>query len=556
MNIASIKTKLLSLGVLVSIVMLLIMVIIIPPKVKRLAKDIMQQNAVFTANLLAENLGLGMQTMIIDDGASLDQTLQLLEVEAEKSIIEQVAIFDENMNFVRGLNADKNAGMEQVDSTVIEDFTERLSIKQPMKDTDGAVLGYVNLVFTKKHFLNQISLFSRFVLILAFLVIIGLCIAFFYVSSSIVTPVNKTIDMLKNIAAGEGDLTKRLTISAKDEIGELATCFNSFVENLQTLIRNIIGNVISLSNASDNLSSVSTQLANSSEELTAQSNNVSTVTEEMSAINNSMASSAEEMSTNVSVVSLAAEQMSQDMTATAKAVEDMTSAINDISINAKSSMETTNKALDMANTATLTMDNLGAVSKEIGEVTDVIKKIAKQTNLLALNATIEAASAGEAGRGFAVVASEIKELASQSSLAAEDIANRIKSSQENSKEAIKVIADVSQVIDEIVQSIVVINNAVAQQNKSANDISSNAIRASQGTKEIAQSIAEVAKGTQDMSQSTAEAAKGSNDVASNIYHVSNAANQSSLSAQEVDKAAKALNDIAGDLQRLVGKFKV
>jgi len=556
MNIASIKTKLLSLGVLVSIVMLLIMFIIIPPRVERLAKDIMQQNAMFTANLLAENLGLGMQTMIIDDGATLDQTLQLLEVETERSIIEQVAIFDENMNFIRGLNADKNAGMEQVDSTVIEDLKERLSIKQPMKDTDGAILGYVNLVFTKKHFLDQISSFSRFVLILAFLVIVGLCVTFLYVSNSIVTPVNNTIDMLKNIAAGEGDLTKRLTISAKDEIGELAKCFNTFVENLQMLIKNIIGNVVSLSRASDNLSSVATELAVNSEKLTEQSNNVSTVTEEMSAINNNMASSAEEMSTNVSVVSLSAEQMSQDMTATATAVKDMTSAINDISINANSSMETANKALDMANTATLTMDNLGAVSKEIGKVNEVIKKIAKQTKLLALNATIEAASAGDAGKGFAVVASEIKELANQSAIAAEDIANRIKSSQENFKEAIKVIADVSQVINEIVQSIVVINSSVAQQNKSANDISENALRASQGTKEIAQSIAEVAKGTQDMSQSTAEAAKGSNNVASNIHHVSNSANQSSLSAQDVDKATKALNDIAGDLQRLVGKFKV
>ena len=556
MNLASIKVKLFSLGIAVSVLMLLIMVLIIPPKAKSLGENIMQANAVFTANLLAENLALGMQTILLDDGASLEQTLQLLEVGGKDGLIERVSIFDENMAFVKGLNADENYHIERTDSMVIDNMKKSLSIRQLMKDMDGAAVGYVEVVFTKKHFLDKIASFFRFVLLLGFAVVICLCVVVYFVARSIVRPVNNTIDMLKSIASGEGDLTKRLDIYTKDEIGELSQWFNTFIEKLQTLVKNVVGNVIRLSQASDQLSSVSSQMASNAEEMTAQSSNVAVVTDQMTSLVNGMASASEEMSVNVSLVASAADQMSQEINSAALAVEEMTSSISNISHNARTSMETSKKAIGMADTATSTMDKLGVVAKEIGNVTAVIKRIAEQTNLLALNATIQAASAGEAGKGFAVVANEIKELAEQSALAAEDIAKRVGSVQGNTDEAVEVIADVSKIINDLGPSFEVITEAVEQQNKSANDISASVSRASNGAREIAVSIAEVAKGSKDMSQDAGETARGANDVASNIRGVNDAANESSSSAQDVDKAASELAIIAGDLQKMVGKFKI
>jgi methyl-accepting chemotaxis protein len=186
----------------------------------------------------------------------------------------------------------------------------------------------------------------------------------------------------------------------------------------------------------------------------------------------------------------------------------------------------------------------------------VIKRIAGQTNLLALNATIEAASAGEAGKGFAVVANEIKELANQSARAAEDIARRIDGVQVNTAEAVDVIASISDIIKKINESSMIITKSVEQQTLSANEISGNVQQANSGTNNIASAIAEIANGANDMAKSAAEAAKGVNEVSSNIQGVSEAAKYSSAGAQQVDVSAADLAKMAGEIQKMVGKFKV
>ncbi|MDH4183678.1 MAG: methyl-accepting chemotaxis protein [Nitrospinota bacterium] len=202
------------------------------------------------------------------------------------------------------------------------------------------------------------------------------------------------------------------------------------------------------------------------------------------------------------------------------------------------------------------MNTLGVAAKAIGEVTEVIKRIAEQTNLLALNATIEAASAGEAGKGFAVVANEIKELANQSASAAEDIASRIGGVQDNTSQAVKVIADVAAIIGTINQAVEVISHSVEQQTKAASEIANNVAQAATGANSIASSISEVAKGANDVSRNTGEAARGANDVASNIQGVSKSATDTSASAQQVSASSHDLAKIAGELESMVARFKV
>jgi methyl-accepting chemotaxis protein len=376
------------------------------------------------------------------------------------------------------------------------------------------------------------------------------------ISRSITRPIGAVVSMLKDIAEGEGDLTRRLDDEGKDEMSELARWFNRFVNNIRSIMQQITGTTQTLASASEELSAVSTQLLSNSEEMTTQANTVSSTTEQVSTNINTMASAAEEMSVNANSVASSAEQMSQNMNAVSSAVEELSVSINDIGNNAEEAQGISNNATTMARGATGTMDKLGEAAKEIGKVTDVIKRIAEQTNLLALNATIEAASAGEAGKGFAVVANEIKELANQSAQAAEDIASRIEGMQDNATEAVTVIGDVSAIIEKIGQSVRVITESVQQQTSAANDISSNVTQASSGAASIATSIAEVAKGSSDMSRNSGEAAKGARDVAESISGVNQAAGDSNKGAQQVNSSSADLAEMAGKLREMVGRFKV
>jgi methyl-accepting chemotaxis protein len=202
------------------------------------------------------------------------------------------------------------------------------------------------------------------------------------------------------------------------------------------------------------------------------------------------------------------------------------------------------------------MSELGEAAKEIGHVTDVIKKIADKTNLLALNATIEAASAGEAGKGFAVVAGEIKELANQSAKSADDITKRIEGIQSSTSSAVAVIHGVSNIIEKINNSIEAIVGHVNQQTKASNEIANNVAQASVGAKKVADSVGEFAKGGQEIARNSSDAARRMNQISESANTMNQAALESSKGSSQVFNSASDLEKMAGKLRAAMGKFKV
>jgi len=393
-------------------------------------------------------------------------------------------------------------------------------------------------------------------------IIIGLGLLILVIATNIINmktvvikPITNIVKNLKNISEGEGDLTQRIDIHSGDEIGTLVNYFNKLMDTLQHPIKESKTTVHELSTAAGDLSVVSSHLSETSQETVKQVNNATNAAEQVAANIRAMASGAEQSTVNVNNVASAAEQMSTNMNTVAAAVEEMSASIRQISTNASEAHNVSKDASVKSTNATNAMTKLSEAAKEIGHVTDVIKKIADKTNLLALNATIEAASAGEAGKGFAVVAGEIKELANQSAKSADDIANRIDGIQNETNSAVKVISDVSNIISKINQSVEAIAGHVEQQTKASNEIANNVAQASTGAKRVAISISEIAKGSHDIAKNAAEAVKGTEDIKENMVVASDVAKKSYKGSSQVSNSASDLARTTDNLRNVIDKFK-
>ncbi|MGA2412993.1 MAG: methyl-accepting chemotaxis protein [Candidatus Sulfotelmatobacter sp.] len=342
----------------------------------------------------------------------------------------------------------------------------------------------------------------------AMFTIFGFSLVFLLVGGwALMLTITRSLDrlthMIRDIAQGEGDVTKRLEVSGTfgdDELGEVSRLFNLFMDKLQELLRGVVAHTHKLSKASQQVLAASQQITINSGETAVQANAVSRVTQ----------------------------QVSQNLQSLSTGAGEMTSTIQSIAANAHDAAKVASSAVTTAQDATTTVAKLGQSSAEIGVVIKVITSIAQKTNLLALNATIEAARAGEAGKGFAVVANEVKELAKQTAKATEDISHKITAIQGDTKGAIKAIGTVSGVINQI------------------NDISAT----------IAAAVEEQSATTNEMTRNASEAATGAGNISENIGGVAEAADGTSAKAQESQKAAQELSAIAAELSQLMKQFKI
>jgi len=333
---------------------------------------------------------------------------------------------------------------------------------------------------------------------------------------------------LHDIATGNGDLTQRLDVSTKDEIGDLATNFNLFVEKLQNMIIALSGNSQTISAAAEEMSSIALQLSNSVDTMNIQSETV--------------ASAGEELSTNIATIATGSEEMSTSTNTVAVAVEEMSTSLAEVANNCTKEVQLASKANDEAIATQKHMNKLGESATEISKVVELINGIADQTNLLALNATIEAASAGDAGKGFAVVANEVKELAKQSALATEQIFNQVENMQKNTTNAIDAIKSITKIINEVNTISETITMAVSEQSSTTN--------------EIARSISGLNQAAGEISVNIQQSALAANEVADNIVGVKSAATQTATGSLETKNGAAELAELAASMQSMVDQFKV
>ena len=343
------------------------------------------------------------------------------------------------------------------------------------------------------------------------------CVIFFLCMAGLATNLHRRLsrfsEYLRDFVECEGDLTRRMDASARDELGEMAGYFNKTWQKLDTMIARIVEHSTLVATYAGQLILESYKINRNSRHIAGQSISVATAGEEMSATSHDIArncSMAADNSRSATGVAMIGQEVVQ------KTIHRMSTL--------KMEMETSSHLIE----------RLGSSSEQIGAIANTIQDIADQTNLLALNAAIEAARAGEQGRGFAVVADEVRALAERTTRATKEIGGMIRGIQ----------AETAQAVTAMQRSVDVVAAGTVEANESGAALG----RIMDQINEVSMQISQIATAAEEQSATTME-------ISCNIGKISESADGFDLTVAAINQKIHQLMDLSNGLKKSTEVFK-
>ena len=398
--------------------------------------------------------------------------------------------------------------------------TEANSVMKDWSESIGANMDTLisrNDTLVKQNIQEQKDLYNRNMVISLLLLAVSF-VAFIMVVVVIIKTVVKPLrkqtseltEIIDEINAGHGDLTKRVTVKSMDEIGQSSMGINHFIETLQ----NIMSNIISNSNVLDGIvGNVAGSVAASSD----NANDISAIMEELSATMEEVSATTNNVSANTTSAEGKVQKMADQTKVMSQYAQDMKKRATELEHTATENMNNTNEMIgEITTEMNQALENSKSVEK-VAQLTADILNISSQTNLLALNASIEAARAGEAGKGFAVVADEIRQLADSS----RETANNIQTINEQVIEAVQgLVASSEKIIGYINENILPDYRAFVQGGQQYNDdathIDTTMAEYASDAQDILATMTEMTEAIEGISRAVEESANGVTDAATNI----------------------------------------
>ncbi|MCV6590929.1 MAG: methyl-accepting chemotaxis protein [Marinobacterium sp.] len=336
----------------------------------------------------------------------------------------------------------------------------------------------------------------------------------FWMIAALLQPVRRTVEMLKDIAQGEGDLTRRLQTSSQDELGELAHWFNQFLDNLHRMIGQVAQTTQHINSAADNSARIASESMHQLERQREQISMAAAAVHEMSTSSGEVANSAGNAA---------------DATSRTREVADESQRIVASTVNSIAAL-----SAEVAR-GTEVIQELEGHSNKISDILVTIGGVADQTNLLALNAAIEAARAGDHGRGFAVVADEVRGLAQSTQEATAEIQSMIENLQKGTSTAVSVMNTSREQAEQTVDQV----------NQSSSSLG-----------EIGEQVILISDMNTQIAASAEEQSSVSEDINRNVVAMDEAAQQVAGQAEENARAAEQLKQLSTELGGLVGRFRL